>query len=46
MNTKRVLFVSLISLVLLTFILSLVQTKQFSAYAACRNLTTAGKLYE
>ena len=42
---KRVLVISLISLVLLNFILSFVSTKQFSAYAACRNLAVETKGY-
>lgn len=42
---KRVLVISLISLVILSFILSFVQTKQFSAYAACRNLAIETKGY-
>ncbi|MBL8098650.1 MAG: hypothetical protein JNK81_05680 [Anaerolineales bacterium] len=45
MNKKHVLFVCLISIVLLTFILSFLQTKQFSAYAACRNLAMNTKGY-
>lgn len=46
MNKKRILLVSIISLVSLTFVLSFVQTKQFSAYAACRNLAVETKGYD
>lgn len=46
MNKKRVLFVSIIGIVLLTFVLSFVQTKSFSAYAVCRNLALETKGYD
>lgn len=46
MKKKSVLFVSIISIVLLTLVLSLVQTKQFSAYAACRNAALETKGYD
>lgn len=45
MNKKRAIFILLTIFILVTFVLSFVQTKQFSAYAACRNVAIETKGY-